>query len=117
MQHRLDVALCKCFFCQKDDQLAIGKLLTTAPHGHGRIEQAAHGKVLNMDPCHKCRGFMKQGVILITIDPVKSGEGWNKPPAGEDRRGWMPNPYRTGGWCRWRGPIELSHPRTVRCRN
>jgi hypothetical protein len=42
---------------------------------------------------------MKKGIILITIDDAKSGEDWNKPPLrNEERQGWMPNPYRTGGW-------------------
>ena len=49
-----------------------------------------HGKVIDMTPCNKCTDLMKQGIILITIDPDKSEPGWN--------RASMPNPYRTGGW-------------------
>ena len=37
------------------------------------------------EPCDKCKGYMEQGIILISIDEEKS--------AGD-----MDNPYRTGGW-------------------
>jgi len=55
----------------------------------------AHGKVMDMDPCNKCKELMRQGVILITIDDAKSGKDWQKPDGSKN---WMPNPYRTGGW-------------------
>jgi hypothetical protein len=35
-------------------------------------------------PCQKCKDFMAQGVILISVDPSKS----------DDPR----NPWRSGGW-------------------
>jgi hypothetical protein len=64
------------------------------PEGKSQVEQL-HGKVINMDPCNKCQGYMQQGVILITIDDEKSGKDWHKPDGSKH---WMPNPYRTGGW-------------------
>lgn len=40
---------------------------------------------LNKKPCAKCEGFMKQGIILISVDEEKSKDD-------------PQNPYRTGGW-------------------
>lgn len=94
------VALTKCFFCGKDDCI----LLATGYNSRGEPLHdlsEAHGKVANMIPCSECEGHMKQGVILLTIDDAKSEKDWDKPPKtypGEKDRGWMPNPYRTGGF-------------------
>ena len=94
----LAVALTKCFFCGKDDKIVINmRLNPTAAAG----VDAAHRKVLNMSPCPECAEYMKQGVILITIDDAKSDKDWSVPPPelyGEARNRWMPNPYRTGGF-------------------
>jgi len=51
------------------------------------------GKVVNMEPCSKCKEYMKKGIILITIDESKCSVGWNKPSEGD-----IPNPYRAGGF-------------------
>ena len=81
------VALTKCYFCGEDGDIIIPCTLTQ--HVANKVEEM-HGKVVNMDPCNKCKDLMKQGVILITFDPAKSKEGWHKEQ--------MPNPYRTGGF-------------------
>lgn len=89
---RFAVALTKCYFCNEGDRIVINTLLTE------RVAASVdemHGKIINMEPCQKCQDLMKRGVIIITIDEEKSGEGWNKPD-GTDH--WMPNPYRSGGW-------------------
>lgn len=83
----LGVALTKCYFCQKDDQIILNTRLT--PECASSVE-AMNGKTLNLEPCRECAGYMEQGIILITIDPAKSGAGWEKAA--------LPNPYRTGGW-------------------
>ncbi len=102
--HDLGVALTKCYFCHESDKIVMNTRL--APQIAARVEEM-NGKVIDMDPCNKCKALMQQGVILITIDSEKSGTDWHKPPneAWDDRRGvwapdpnWMPNPYRTGGW-------------------
>jgi hypothetical protein len=80
------VALTKCYYCQKDHQI----LLNTRPHTFNKRVAEAHGKIVDMSPCTECEGFMKKGIILITIDHEKSEPDWFK-----ER---MPNPYRTGGW-------------------
>lgn len=76
------VALTKCFFCGEDNEILLHRRL-------GDMSEY-NGKVVNMDPCPKCAEYMKQGVILITIDHSKSDPNWTKQP--------IPNPYRTGGF-------------------
>lgn len=84
---KLGVALTKCFFCGEDDKIVLNTRLTKK---HAESVEEMHGKVLDMEPCPKCKGFMDQGIILMTFDPEKSDKDWNKAK--------MPNPYRTGGF-------------------
>lgn len=84
---QLAVSLTKCFFCLKDDKIVMNTKLTEK---HAKNVDSIHGMVIDMDPCNECKAFMKQGLIVITINPAKSESDWNK-----ER---IPNPYRTGGW-------------------
>jgi hypothetical protein len=98
------VALAKCFFCGESGDLLIHKSM--------RDISAINGKVIHMEPCSKCKEYMKQGIIFITIDSAKSDANWHVPPANHDlprinafgreipgsARGFIPNPYRTGGF-------------------
>jgi hypothetical protein len=93
-EDRFEVALTKCYFCGEDDKILLNTRLTA--HAAKQVREC-HQKVVDMDPCPKCRDFMQKGVILIAIDSNKSDPGWNQRP--EDSQGnWMPNPYRTGGF-------------------
>ena len=76
------VALTKCFFCMGDNYILLHKRM-------GDVSEY-HGKVIDTTPCNECKEFMEQGVILLTIDPEKSQDGWEKND--------IPNPYRTGGF-------------------
>jgi len=79
------VALTKCYFCGEDDRILLNKVFSE------RIAnkvKAAHGKVVDMEPCQKCQEYMKQGIIVIVVDDEKSEPGWNKSS--------LPNPHRTG---------------------
>lgn len=87
MKPEIGVALTKCYFCNEDDTIVMNTRLTE--HMAKKVEDM-HGKVINMDPCNECKEYMKQGIILLTIDPEKSDPDWN-----EDQ---FPNPYRTGGF-------------------
>src|SRR5947208_1408802 len=89
------VALTRCFFCNGDAEILMNMRLTP---GCAAKVRDADKKVINMQPCNQCKEYMAAGVILITIDDEKSERGWNRPPPGEDGRGFMPNPYRTGGF-------------------
>lgn len=50
--------------------------------------------MVNTHPCPKCEGYMKQGIIMISVrdDQIEELESANR----EHR---TPDPYRTGGWC------------------
>lgn len=82
-----EVGMLHCYFCQEPDTIIMNSRLTQAA---AKAVREAHGKILDMTPCAKCKELMGQGVILITIDPAKSEEDWEKEK--------IPNPYRTGGW-------------------
>ena len=77
-----NVALTKCYICGKDDVI----LLATRYNKKGEPVQDLtpfHGKAINTEPCYKCREYMEQGIILISVRDDSEKE----------------NPYRTGGWC------------------
>lgn len=71
-------AIPRCFYCGEDKNLLL--LVGALP---GDVE-APRGAVWDKEPCDKCRGYMEQGVILISVDESKTA----------DRE----NPWRTGGW-------------------
>lgn len=70
-----------CFFCNKNDNGVIAL--------PGRIDaedsEAPRRAVIDFTPCPECKGFMEQGVILISV----------REPKNEEEEC---NPYRTGGW-------------------
>lgn len=70
-----------CFICGENKNEII---LMDANRGK---EAPRPGTVaFDREPCDKCREFMKEGIILISVDAEKSKYD-------------MDNPYRTGGWC------------------
>src|SRR6185503_11177954 len=72
------VAMPNCFFCNESkDEILLSRRLEDI--------SALDNKVIDMEPCTKCRDFMSQGVIFCS---VKDGEMTSNPN----------NPYRTGGW-------------------
>jgi len=75
-------ALTKCFYCGEDYKILINKF----PKNKKSIKaiKAAHGKVVDTEPCQKCAEHMKQGIIIIAVDKNKTTN--------------PKNPYRTGGW-------------------
>lgn len=76
-QHGVNPSLGLCFFCQKPKEVVLfGKLPDDA--------EAPREVTLDTEPCDECIGLMKQGIILISMNPALSEEN---------------NPYRTGGWC------------------
>jgi hypothetical protein len=90
------VALTKCYYCGKDNEIILNKWLTE--HMAKQVE-SMNGMVINMSPCPTCEGYMKQGIILLTIDSNKSDKDWHTRPAGKPLdQTWIPNPYRTGGF-------------------
>ena len=78
----LGVALTKCFYCQEDDKILLSRRLSK--HAADKVN-AMNGMAVDMEPCPTCRGYMEQGIIVISIDSEKS-------------KGDMRNPYRMGFW-------------------
>jgi len=79
MSNKLGVAITKCFYCRRDkDEILINTHLTE--RATKEIEKC-HGKVINTEPCDKCKEYMEKGIICIG---VKDGE--------TDRK----HPHRTG---------------------
>lgn len=80
---RIGVALMKCFLCLEDGDIIMNTKLT---EHHAKKVEELNGKASpHAEPCNKCKELMKQGVIIITYDPEKSG-----PEVGDF--------WRTGGW-------------------
>lgn len=78
-KHGINPSLEQCFVCGE----AKGVVL------FGRLPQdqeAPKQVCLDQEPCPKCKGYMAQGVILISV---------REPKDPEEHK----NPYRTGGWC------------------
>lgn len=73
------VAIPKCYYCNESKN----EILL---HTQFKDISAAHNHIVDMEPCDKCKEFMQQGVILVSIKD------------GESQEGDPPNPYRTGGW-------------------
>ena len=67
------VGMTQCFFCGEAKEVLLDRRLrNTLPH----LACYDH------EPCEKCKEWMKQGIILISVRK------------GSDQK----NPYRTGGW-------------------
>lgn len=77
-KHGVNPSVMLCFFCNEPAGVA---LLGRRPDDTEAPRQAVFDKT----PCEKCKAYMEQGVILISVDEQKS--------AGD-----LENPYRTGGW-------------------
>lgn len=77
-RHGVNPMLENCFYCGKTKGVALLGML------RGDAEAPRAG-VLNHEPCDACADFMRQGIILISIDEKKTTD--------------QNNPYRTGGFC------------------
>lgn len=88
------VALTRCYYCLEPFEILLATEYLNGEPVHDMAQY--QDKCINMDPCPKCKGYMDQGIILITIDPSKSAANWHtNPNPGEP---FMPNPFRAGGW-------------------
>lgn len=92
-KHGVNPMLTNCYYCNKPSGVAligrahptVKEALLKAGAPVGPDGEAPHrGVVFDKDPCTKCREFMDQGVILISVDEGKTDD--------------TENPYRTGGW-------------------
>ena len=108
-KHGINPSIPKCFYCQEDKSEIVffGLLPNDA-------EAPMHGPIIDMGPCDECASLMKKGVLLISVrdgEMEKEEEALDRARASferahgyrsekwkADRFGYIPNPYRTGGW-------------------
>lgn len=86
MSDGIQVVQTRCYYCNEPDALLINKRIGR----HSSELQEMHDKVIDTEPCSKCKEHMDKGIILVSVDDAKSDKGWQNDP--------MPNPYRTGGF-------------------
>jgi hypothetical protein len=88
-KYGLNPTTTRCFFCNetKDVRLigAAVKPFKEAGLCSSDGEMNHDIGVVDMEPCDKCKEYMKQGIIMVSIRD--GDEEFN-----------MQNPYRTGGW-------------------
>ena len=89
------VGMSNCYFCGK-----AGSTLLLDKRLRPTLEREVG--VIDMEPCSECAGYMKQGIIVMSIADDTTPEEM-KGEEIENRFGRVvgrkpPNPYRTGGW-------------------
>ena len=61
----LGLAVPKCYFCGEDkNEIVMSRFLT--PQCEERVNNL-HGKVIDTEPCDKCKEAIKKGVMLIKV--------------------------------------------------
>ena len=85
-EHGVNPSISQCFYCGEDDKIILTgkdgeKMALDMGHEDGQMPM--HCGVIDMEPCTKCRDYMKEGIIIIGM---KDGEDPNKDI----------NVYRTG---------------------
>lgn len=87
------VGMSNCYFCGEPNQILIDRTLkNTLPREVG---------VIDMTPCSTCEGYMKQGIIVMSICDDTTAEEMKAEKIekyGRTVGTRPPNPVRTGGW-------------------
>jgi hypothetical protein len=87
-KHGVNPTMTQCFLCGESKEILLVGSATKRFKDAG-VPVSDDGKMpmsigaIDKEPCQKCEGYMKQGIILIS---TRDGE------EGSD------DPYRTGGW-------------------
>ena len=96
-KHGLNPTLTTCYYCNEPADILLVGSQTKAFKAAGLANEDGEMKmnigVVDAKPCSKCEGYMKQGVILISM---RDSEETEMEKAKQEKR--LPNPYRTGGW-------------------
>jgi hypothetical protein len=80
-EEKSHVGMFQCYFCGENVGVLLDKRLRkTLPRMVG---------VIDMAPCDKCKDYMKQGILFISI---------KNDTTADQMKGPIPNPYRTGDW-------------------
>jgi hypothetical protein len=69
------IAMTRCFVCGGSNEILL--------HRRFKDIREFNDKVISKEPCNKCKAYMAQGIIVISI---------------RDHEADQENPYRTGGW-------------------
>lgn len=77
---KLEVGMIHCFICGEPKGLVMNTVLTEK---YANEIKEMNGKVIDHEPCDKCKEIMKEGIFLISVKDGESGD----------------NPYRTGKVC------------------
>ena len=91
---RIAIAQTRCYYCGGDHDLVMNTRLS---ENAAEKVDALNGKVTTMEPCRECKKLMEQGVVFITIDPDKSGEGWDEAHPQPSVLHLRPHHHSTGG--------------------
>lgn len=81
MNYEFPVVLTKCFVCGEDSDILMSTRGLASKEAIKKFE-SMNGKAVTKEPCNKCKDYMKQGIILISVKDGESGD----------------NPYRTGNF-------------------
>ncbi len=81
-KYGLNPSMGVCFICGEDSgEIIIPGLITKKNNlGHPEEAEAPRRAVWHKEPCPKCKEYMKQGIILLSVRNGENGD----------------NPYRTG---------------------
>jgi hypothetical protein len=69
------IAMTRCFVCGEGNEILL--------HRRFKDIRELNDKVISKQPCPKCKTYMAQGIIIISV---------------RDHEPDHENPYRTGGW-------------------
>jgi len=90
MEEKSYVGMYQCFLCGEDIGVVLDERLRNSfPRRVGAID---------MEPCDKCKKYMEDGIIFISVRDGERGE----------------NPYRTGGWVVVKEEVIPEHMRKQR---
>lgn len=95
MTDKSHVGMTRCFYCNEYSEILLDtRLRNSLPRDCG---------VINMRPCSKCEGYMKQGIIVIVVQKASLEAEERRlavlgtPDKNHPQEG-ICNPHRTGVW-------------------
>lgn len=95
MTEKSHAGLAQCFFCQQDSVVVLD---TRIVNGQLRKSLDRRVGIIDMTPCSDCAGMMQEGVIVLTVRDGEMEKIKAEREALANKAGWLPNPYRTGGF-------------------
>jgi hypothetical protein len=103
-EEKSHVGMSQCYFCGDDFQILLEtRFEYNKKTGNPELRKSLPRRVgvRDMEPCNKCKEYMKQGIILMSIKDDTTPEemkGQAIYKSGIEVGRTPPNPHRTGGW-------------------